>query len=340
VSQPRTESATASNDIPDPGRDYGTGLILFGILDVSTGVLFLAKTVVFLVLALSASGALPVTESRGEIAAAAIAAGPAAAFFLAVGFGSMVARRWARSLSVAFSAVWLAVGSAVTAFLFVCLPRFSGALRAAGGPGTSPLRAIRAGAILALVGVGLPAAYLLFYRARGVKAECERRDPDDRWTDRVPPVHLAAAVVLSIGSLLAFGFAFSTSRQIPLFGSPLGTGVRAAIVAAAAVQALAAWGICLGRIEAWPAAAAIMAVRAAANVAIGVHVSRTGLAAVAARLGALPPESRASIERLEALHPLRAVAAFLGALSIAAFVFVAWTGFRAVRASRGAPGVR
>jgi hypothetical protein len=250
----------------------------------------------------------------------------------------MAARRWARSLSVAFSAVWLAVGSATTAFLFICLPRVFAALRPAGSPGASPLRAVRSGAIIAVIGVVLPAAYLLFYRARGVKAECERRDPDDRWTDRVPPVHLAAAVVLSIGSLLAFGFAFSTSRQIPLFGSPLGAGTRGAIVAAAAVQALAAWGICRGRIEAWPVAAAIMAVRAAANVAIGVHVARTGLAAMAARLGGLPPESRAAIERLEAFHPLRAVVVFLGALSIGAFVFVAWTGFRAVRASRGAVG--
>ncbi len=328
-----------SNDIADTGRDYGTGLILFGILDVSTGALYLAKTVVLLVLAVSAAGALPVPDSRAEIAAAALAAGPVAVFFLGVGFGSMAARRWARALSVAFASVWLAVGSAATAFLFICLPRVFAALRTAGGSGGS-FREARAYALVALVGIVIPAAYLLFYRASGVKAECERRDPDVRWTDRVPPAHLAAAVVLSVGSLLAFGFAFSTSRQAPLFGSPLGAEARGAIVAAAAVQALAAWGICHGRLGAWPAAAGIMAVRAAANVAIGVHVARAGLSAVAGRLGSLPPDARAAIERLEPFHPLRAAAAFLGALSIAAFVFVAWTGFRAVRASPGAAGAR
>jgi len=328
-----------SNDIAGTARDYGTGLILFGILDVATGVLYLAKTVVFLVLAVSAAGTLPVAHAREEIAAAALAAGPVAAFFLAIGFGSIAARRWARSLSVAFSAVWLAVGSAATAFLLVCLPRVFAALRGRGA-GAAPSREARAYVLIALVGVVLPAAYLLFYRARGVKAECERRDPDPRWTDRVPPAHLAAAVVLSFGSLLAFGFAFSTSRQLPLFGSPLGAGIRVAIVGASILQALAAWGICRGGAWAWPVAAGVMAVRAAANVTIGVHIARAGLPSLAARIGSLPPESRAAIEQIEPFHPLRAVGLFLGALSVAAFVFVAWTGLRAVRAQYGVSGAR
>jgi hypothetical protein len=329
-----------SNGVRDAPRDYGTGLILFGILDVVVGALYLAKTVVFFVLSFAAGASLA-RPDRTEVVAAAIVAFPAAIFFLSVGFGSMAARRWARSLSVAFSAVWLAAGGATAAFLFACLPRVFAALRPLEGARPAPFaHDLRAYFLVAVVGLVLPAAYFLFYRSAGLRAECERRDPDPRWTDRVPARSLAAAFVLAVGAILAFAFAFSTSRQFLFFGTILSGPIRAATLVASAVQALAAWGICRGDLRAWPAGVAVMGIRAAANTAIARRLAGTSLASLAARAGPLPPESRAAVERLDSLHSVGAAAGFFSALSIGAFVFVAWAGFRAARDSRRVPDAR
>ncbi|HET9794747.1 MAG TPA: hypothetical protein VFS34_09815 [Thermoanaerobaculia bacterium] len=331
----------SSNDVRDAARDYGTGLVLFGILDVTVGVLYLAKTIVFLVLSLPGITALPVRYGRTEVIATALAASPGAVFFLAIGFGSIVGRRWARSLSVAFSAVWLAVGTAATAFLFACLPRFFAALRPLRDGSRLPLsRELVAYVVIAAVGVILPGVYFLFYRSAGVKAECERRDPEDRWSDHVPAADLSAAVILATGALLAFGIAFSTSRQRLFFGTPLGGGIRTGVLAISILQAAAAWGICRRDLRAWPAAAAVMAIRTGANLAIARRFAGRTLMSFAADAGPLSPDSRAAIERLEPLRPLQAAGGFVAALSIGAFLFVLWAGLRAFRgasrASRGA----
>jgi len=319
-----------------PATSHGTVLVLFGIVEIAAGVLYLAKAVIYALLSVPGVASLPARYGGLEVPLLETAVSlPPASFFLAIGFGSILARRWARALALAFSALWLAAGTLGTVFLAFCLPRIFAALKPLSEPAARSVSLspeIRAYACIALVGVVLPGASVLFYASRATKAECERRDPDERWTDRVPLAALATAMLLAVGALLALDLGFSPSRQILFFGHPLGAGARAAAAAVAAVEIAAAWGVCRMDRRAWAAAAAVMALRGAADAAIALRIARTGLGAIAAAAGPVRPESRAAIERLEPLHPLGMVAAFVTALAIAAFAFVGWNALRFGRA--------
>jgi len=323
----------SSIDTAAPPGNYGTGLVLFGILDLAAGVLYLAKTVIYALLAISgAAASIPAEFGRAEIPVTSALSLAPAAFFLAIGFGSILARRWARALSLAFSSLWLAGGAIGAAFLFAGLPRMFGALaplreRSASPSFISP--AIRAYAFIFLVAIVLPGAYVLFYRARGVKAECDRRDPDERWTDRLSITDLASAMVLAVGALLALHLGFSTTRQLLFFGHPLGSGMRGLAAAMAAAEIAAAWGICRGDRRAWTAAVAIMGIRAAADAAIAWRVAGAGIEPIVRRAESVRPDAKAAIDRLAPLHPLAAVALCVTVLALASWAFVAWAALRA-----------
>ena len=309
----------SSTDAEPPGM-IAVGLVLFGILDLAAGVLYLAKAVIFALLSVPGLVHLPARYGGEEIAVTAAAAFPPAVFFLALGFGSVAARRWARSFSLAFSALWLGAGAIAAAFLLAFLPGALAALRTAPAAAVaSPILSpeVRAYAVAVLGAVVLPGAYVLFYRSAGVRAECERRDPEERWTDRVPLSVLATAILLAGGALLAFDVAFAPSRQILLFGHRLEPAGRAAAAAAALVEAVVAWRLCRLDRRAGIAAAAIVAARGILDVGVCLRAARRGLPALARLSPAITPETRAAIERLEPLHPLAVAAAGVAVLSAA-----------------------
>src|SRR5262249_54147980 len=150
----------------------------------------------------------PPPPRPGAVVGAAIVYAAVAVFFVAVGIGSIRGRRWARTLMIVVSWLWLAAG---VLWLGVWAARFPGfglqLQQEAGRAGETLGRVVTwsTAALFVVLDVVLPAAFVLFYGSPHVKATCERRDPNVPWTDRCPAPVLAAALgsgATSVGCLV------------------------------------------------------------------------------------------------------------------------------------------
>lgn len=201
-------------------RDRRGGLVAFGILQIIVGLIC-----ALFVLVLAA--ALELTSRRGmappsNIAPAFVIYGAAAFYFITVGAGSIRTRRWARAMSVSFSAAWLAAGIAIVLSSFILLQRTLVFVR----PSETTLVVGLTAAILIIAFILLPLALFLFYRREDVRQTCEGYDPTIRWTDRVPWPVLAIATLLGFVSFATL--ANVGAPVVPFFGMAL-TGASAAL---------------------------------------------------------------------------------------------------------------
>ncbi len=213
-------------------RDRYAGLVVFGIAEIMIGLIFAG-------LALLAASRAEMAVRYGFAGAGAAVApaltvyGIAAIGFVTLGAGSLRARRWARTLSVAVSAVWLAGGIVATLMLLIILPRLTRTLPAAGAAPATGAAIITAVVALILIPLGL----LLFYGNAGVRLTCERRDEIRRWTDRVPVAVLAVILVTSVGAVALV--ASMGNPVLPVMGTVM-TGPPAAL-ASLSLAMLSAW---------------------------------------------------------------------------------------------------
>ncbi len=67
----------------------------------------------------------------------------------------------------------------------------------------------------------LPGVLVFFYRSRHVKATCEARDPQIRWTDACPPPLLGVSCMLWWGTAMMIIYPFACNGVLPLFGTLL-----------------------------------------------------------------------------------------------------------------------
>ena len=281
--------------------DRRTGLVLFGVLDFLVAMLYLIRMLALAFISIAGANPRPSWTLAEELPVSALLALLPAVFFMTLGIGSILGRRWARSLSLVFSALWLALGVLTVACLLLVIPRI---VSVAGT--RAPLASCGA---IALFGILLPGSYVLFYRSPGVKAQCEWLDPQQRWTDRCPGPVLALVMLLVVGASLALGLGFSATRQMLFFGHVLDRGLRLAFAGAAAVQLVIAWALSRRRRWAWIASIAFIAARLAGHVLIVRHVTIDGIERVTASLEKLRPRDKAI---LEALRPLNLSAAVIG----------------------------
>jgi hypothetical protein len=312
------------------GRDYGTGLVLFGLLELLIGLLFLAKAVLFALL--SIPGVMPsVGRFGGDVPLTALLALAPAAFFVALGFGSIAARRWARALALAFSLVWLAIGILCLAFGLLWVPKIIAAIPPAAGEAARSARQtagalVRAGVIAMTAAFLLPAVSALFYGNAGVARECERRDPQARWTDRVPTGVLALIVVLGLAALLAFQIGFSTARQRLYFGHALGIAPRAGWAALGVAEIGVAWGLARMRRWAWPASLGVIVIRGAASFVVTRRLADAPDAMRIFAPGRTADQSRALLGAVRILRPFDALTLFFAVLSASALALAIGVG--------------
>jgi len=224
--------------VPAP-NDRRVGLIVFGVLEFLLAG-FCLMEVCALGLALLIGDKLP-AANREQLNLRMLWPGlllylGLAALFISLGTGSVLCRRWARTLLYVLSVGWLAVGVPATLFMAVTIPRMMAAMPAQPGLDPAARKAmfvfvtLFTVAFMAILLIAIPLALFLFYRSPHVKATCEARDPRPRWTDACPPVVLGLSLLFVFSGVVSL-LNVTVYRAIPLFGWLLdGLAGKAAIV--------------------------------------------------------------------------------------------------------------
>jgi hypothetical protein len=187
----------ASEQVQTAPKNKRAGLIVCGIVEILLGLLCLLAIPV-MVLGYMMQGKAAAYGGM-SLVTELVMFGGLAVFFGYMGVGTMLGRRWARAIMIVVSAYWLLVGALCTGLVtWVMLNVFSKP-GAAGGPLPASVVSITIAVlivILAIFLIILPLAFLIFYRSPHVKVTCERLDPKERWTDRVPSPVLALSLLL------------------------------------------------------------------------------------------------------------------------------------------------
>ncbi|MEZ6047561.1 MAG: hypothetical protein R3C11_18665 [Planctomycetaceae bacterium] len=199
-------------------KDRKSGLIIFGILQILMG-LFCAMLIPLILLSQSVT---PAGNSSTNVRMLVPALGMysiLAVLLVWLGTGSILARRWARALTLVLAWTWLVIG--ITSMIIMVIFRPFPVANAAPGQQVPPqmylfFLVVMLGT-MGCIYILLPGIFIWFYRSPHVKATCEYHDPHLRWTDRCPLPVLAISLMLGAG---AFSMIFSASYGfvIPFFG--------------------------------------------------------------------------------------------------------------------------
>jgi hypothetical protein len=188
---------------------------------------------------------------------------PAMAFYLVLavvlvwlGVGSIRARRWAWTLTVVLSWMWLIVGvMSFVVFVFAAGPMMSASIaqqQPKMPPAAIVIMQVVMGAVMACIYILLPGLFLVFYQRESVRATCWRRDPQVRWTDRCPMPVLAVCILHGSSALCMPLSAAYYGFVMPAFGHILSGAAGAAVMLPLTlVMAYLAWGTYRLKMAAW-----------------------------------------------------------------------------------------
>jgi len=192
--------------------------------------------------------------NRQTVIPAMVVYPPLAVGFIWLGIGLMRARRWAWTLTVVLSWMWLIIG--VVSFVMVVFFMGSSTWAAIAQQGQMPpemmmTMRIVTGAVLACIYILLPGVFLILCHNESVRATCQRRDPKIRWTDRCPMPVLALSILFAL-SIVWMPAAVAYRCVIPLFGVFVsGAAGAVGILLITLVLAYLAWGTYRLQMAAW-----------------------------------------------------------------------------------------
>lgn len=258
---------SASLNVPGAFRDRRGPLLVAGILEIVMGAcaVMMAGMMVLAVAMQEAQGVSTAGVAPGVVMYVMVGA-----LFIALGIGSIRAKRWVRALWLVISGGWLVCGVLATISMAVFLPalyRNPPDFQNAPPPGAMAVILTMAILVLTVIMVVLPLAIFLFYRSPHVKATCEAAHPEPSWTDRCPLPALAASLWLGLIGLMSLVMPFTYRGLFPLFGSMPGglTGIALWLLVSAVFFA-AAHGIYNLRPWAWWVAFGIAILMSASSV--------------------------------------------------------------------------
>ncbi|MHC4791546.1 MAG: hypothetical protein ACYS8Y_08960 [Planctomycetota bacterium] len=259
-------------------KDRKTALVVFGILQIILGGLC-ALLVPFMIIGMLASAFLDDT-SAPQMQTGAMISGLlfyvlAAAWFISMGIGSIKTRRWARALIFVSSWLWLICGTMGLIVLFLLMPDMYDRMGESGQISPAAAASMKAVMItfMSVIYVIIPGILVLFYGGKNVKATCEFRDPQIRWTDKCPLTVLAASVLFA-GWAVSMLFSAGSNWTVPFFGAIL-TGIAGAAITLISILLLGyiAWGLYKLSIKAWWCAVLLIILWAASAIITFSQVS-------------------------------------------------------------------
>jgi MFS family permease len=237
----------------DDYKDRSTGLVLFGVLEILMGVAagFMGVCILLVSSFIKIPNAPP-TPWVGSLFYLGIAVS-----LIWLGVGSTQARRWARALLLVLSWMWLVMGVVAGVTLLVIMPTILDHLGDT-MPSSGEANFVKwftmifLGMIFLVIYVLIPGVLVLFYRSPHVKATCEAKDPQTRWTDLCPLPVLAMSLFYGFGLLAIalvmpiYGFVF------PFFGTLI-SGLTGALATGVTLVLMAylCWGFYKLKTPAW-----------------------------------------------------------------------------------------
>jgi hypothetical protein len=260
-------------------KDRKTGLVVFGIIQIIFGGLsaLIAPMMVLGVIVQNVSEGGPAAPVNANMMVAGVLLYMLlAVWFITMGIGSIKARRWARALILVTSWLWLVSGTGAFILILLFMPDMYSQMAASGQIPQQALRTMKyvMTAFMLVAYVIIPAALVLFYGSKNVKATCEFRDPVVRWTDKCPLPVLAVSLIFAVWAFSMLPMA-PYGWVIPFFGVIL-SGLKGAAVAMVLMLLLvyAAWGTYKLRIRAWWCSVLLIVVWA---LSAGITFSRVSL---------------------------------------------------------------
>lgn len=259
-------------------KDRKTALVVFGILQIILGGLC-ALLVPFMIIGMLASAFLDDT-SAPQMQTGAMISGLlfyvlAAAWFISMGIGSIKTRRWARALILVSAWLWLICGTVGLIVLFLLMPDMYDRMGESGRMPPAAAASMKAvmTTFMSVIYVIIPGILVLFYGGKNVKATCEFRDPQIRWTDKCPLPVLAASVLFA-GWAVSMLFSAGSNWTVPFFGAIL-TGIAGAAITLISILLLGyiAWGLYKLSIKAWWCAVLLIILWAASAIITFSQVS-------------------------------------------------------------------
>jgi MFS family permease len=229
---------------PVAHKDRRVGLILFGVIEIGIGALC-ALMVPLLFLALFLAPQAMSSLDRRTVVTAPLMYGAMATILIWLGIGSILCRRWARTLLLIVSWSWLLTGvMAIAFFVWFALSLFA-------NEQAIPIIWISI-VITAIFCIAVPGALVLFYQSKHVKATCEARDPVPRWTDTCPAPVLTTSLGLGVGALFLLVTPLTSRNVVPFFGVLLSGTMATMVILACSVYGLyLAWTMYQMKISAW-----------------------------------------------------------------------------------------
>jgi hypothetical protein len=219
---------------PPTYRDRGTGLTIFGVMQILAGALCALMVPVMLLGFVMSKKVSGVSTPMGSELIVITQYSIMAILLIVLGIGSVQAKRWAYGLSLILSYVWLIGGILGTVAITAIMPvAIKTGLRQAPG-GQEPHTALMAVILTIVIGflaiflIVLPIVFLNFYSKKDVWETCRHRDPVERWTERVPLPVLAASLFFFASACMSLVSTLG-ARLFPFFGTYL-VGIPAAIV--------------------------------------------------------------------------------------------------------------
>lgn len=220
---------------PGGFKDRKTGLVAMGIIQILIGAfcgLMVPLAILGMIVSMMDENSANLAMNPGQMIPGILFYVFLAGWFIWMGIGSIRNLRWARALTLVVSWIWLIGG---IGGLIIMTTQMSGYYDNMMDSGASESVILFAKVIMVLlmtfIYVIMPGGFVLFYKSPDVKATCEFRDPEIRWTDKCPLPVLAISLIfgLTAFSTLFMGF---YGWVVPLFGNIV-SGAPGALIALA-----------------------------------------------------------------------------------------------------------
>jgi hypothetical protein len=210
------------------------GLVAYGVISIVIGAMMgcmAALLPISLLGVRKTAGATTAStarlDARGVIYGLIMFASIAIAFIW-VGIGCCRCRRWVRPIILSIAWPWLFMGVGILIVMIAMIPAMQASYRLT--PGLSPQMAgvgVAVGiAMLGVIYVLVPGAYLLFFQRADVRTTLDAFDPGPGWTDRCALPVFGMSVFLFLSGV--FCLLELNSMSAPFFGAVL-TGAPAAL---------------------------------------------------------------------------------------------------------------